>query len=65
MDQNQKKGTDMESLFAAWMKSAADLWGNIPKIQPDAFGAFGKPDEKSQKSAAYQCREHLKPAVKF
>jgi len=65
MDQNQKNGIDMESLFAAWMKSAADLWGNIPKIQPDAFGAFGKPDEKSQKGAAYQAQRAFETGSKI
>jgi len=65
MDQNQKKGMDMESLFAAWMKSATDMWENIPKMQPDAFGAFGKPDEKSQKNAAYKAQKAFETGGKI
>ena len=49
MDQNQKEGADMASLFATWTQATTDFWANMTKMQPH-WGASPDPSEPPKES---------------
>ncbi len=57
MDQNQKKETGTETLFADWIKSATDFWGEMAKMQSGASGQFGKSEKNRQAMKAQKSWE--------
>lgn len=64
MEQTEKKENSTESLFAAWTKSAADLWGNLAKMQTGMAGAFAS-SEKTPKDPAFKAQKAAETGFKF
>lgn len=60
MDQNQKKETGMDDLFANWLKSATDFWGEMASTSVP----FGK-SEKPRKGTAYKAQKTWESSSKI
>ncbi|MCP4111592.1 MAG: hypothetical protein GY749_39740 [Desulfobacteraceae bacterium] len=64
MDQNQKNETGAEALFAYWIKSATDFWGEMAKMQPGASDQTGK-SEKNRQGAAMKAQKSWESGAKI